>query len=153
MEPTENQRKLYQEISNYIYSTLIGVYNVVTEKHKDINNDTVMLQMVMIPLLQDYFNHNAFDVQSGKDARINIMINIDVGQKFHAMDLYQMIVMLTMNALKSSSGVDFEDSIKRFLCKTSPIAANFRGCQDDHEVTLLKPDDKLFIFDVRPIEY
>jgi hypothetical protein len=148
---SEQQVRLFNELANF--STDI-VYSWVDQHRTDFGNLEIdALIGKLIPFAEYYFNYCVDQLHSLEDVQINTTfdkwLSIDVGKKYHKMDLLQLVVMLSLHAIMNIS-IDIDlitrGYISGIIMSKKDLANELTGCGDDHVHEEIKPGEKIYEF-------
>ena len=148
---SDQQVALFNEVANFATDI---IYSWVDQHRTDFGNieiDTLINKL--IPFAEYYFNYCVDQLQKQEDAHLNAtferLISIDVGKKYHKIDLLQIIVMLSLHAIMNLS-IDIDlitrGYISGIIMSKKDLASELNGCGEDHIHEEMQPGEKVYEF-------
>lgn len=165
MDPTilkNNQKQLFDLMSTFACETLIGCVSGAYLKYGNVIVAGDSLALILIPFLEAYFNNCAHMLESRNDEYLNKkfdeMTAIELPNKNHRVDVLQLIVIITLNALKTmdikdvitdlheTSMIAAQCHIKALLKRFEHLSSKLLGCDNTHIHLPIDVNEKVFTF-------
>lgn len=163
VEPSSEQKKLFGLMSDFTVTVVLGwVACIYAKLGFKIAAGNALVDLVT-PFAEQYFNLCARLIYSREDKFINEkfdeMTAVVLKGKNEAIDVLHLIVMLSLNALRS---MDIKDVItpdprcleavrghlRAVVARQSHLASSLIGCTDDHFHEPIREGEKIFTFTI-----
>ena len=149
MKPTENQKKLFDLLSDFVVDTIISLISAAKDRFgMVILRGDALIELIAGPL-EAYFNECAMLLQSRTDEYINnkfdAMTKIKLDNTNHPIDLLNNIVMLSLYTIQIMDlGRLVSDNIpatmtairihlKSIVAQKEVLATSLHGCDESHD--------------------
>lgn len=150
---SEHQVRLFNELANFATDI---VYSWVDQHRTDFGNIEIDAMInKLIPFAEYYFNYCVDQLQKLEDvqliANFDNWVSIEVGKKYHNIDLLQIVVMLSLHAIMNISiDVDLitRGYISNIIMSKKGLACELNGCGEDHVHEEIQPGEKVYEFNL-----
>lgn len=164
MAATDNQKKLFDLISDFTASTVLGWVTCAYAAYGKTITGGNGLPQLLLSFAEEYFNNCARWIYSREDAYINEkfdeMTSISLEGKNDPADVLHIIVMLSLNILNSldiknvigdNPRISLEAvnvHVRALLRRYTNLATNLCGCSRDHVHEPVQANEKTFSFTI-----